>query len=165
MDITRRWFVFGSVAAVAAATLPIGPSIERVTAAHVFLKRKIIELSVSFIVENNVDEAALIEVLKDGHKILHFPMNVQAMLRWIAVPGDEIYLLPLQTFDLIATAKSAIGKIDMMCYDWIDNGPPVAVVERYLFPQNEDLQKQLYFIHTDNSLEARLARGYSDIME
>jgi hypothetical protein len=175
VDINRRWFVFGSVAAVAAAALPLPvqaflePPVERLPSAHVFLKRAIRDFYFSF---NDVDhanddvdaapadESATVRlfVQKAGERttIFEMRMNVRSSFRWAANVDDPITVMPEDTFEVEIDSNHLVGLFTMIADDTVDEGPPITVVENHRCPRVGPVEPM--YVHVDNSLEARLAR-------
>jgi hypothetical protein len=169
MELTRRWFVFGSVAAVAAATIPVAVSnliVEPMPSAHVFLKRRIVDLSFAFdpLLPGTPDEMAIIEIFVDrngearGLSQFHIAINTRSNFRWVASHDETsgFFIRPEDVFRLEVNANHRVGQLYLIAKDWIDDGPPIEVCEYHTFPQQGPLQPM--FLHADNSLEARLAR-------
>jgi hypothetical protein len=172
VDLNRRWFVFGSVAAVAAAALPsparafLEPPVERLPSAHVFLKRAIRDFSFGFDVPAGTpDEIAGIKVFvhRAGTRaecpFLHIVMNVKSTFRWVAPPHDpssRINLMPEDTFEIEVDSDQLVGKFYLIADDTVDEGPPITVVETHDWPQTGPAAPM--YLHADNSLEARIAR-------
>lgn len=162
VDLTRRWFVFGSVAAVAAAALPVALSpVERLPSAHVFLKRAIRDFYFSFDVDAaQADEAATVKLFiqKAGERttVFEMRMNVRSSFRWAANVDDPITVMPEDTFEVEIDSNHLVGLFTMIADDTVDEGPPITVVENHRCPQVGPVEPM--YVHVDNSLEARLAR-------
>jgi hypothetical protein len=167
IELTRRWFVFGSVAAVAAAPIPsvVAPSIvpEPMPSAHVYLRRVITELQFGFVdVPANVSEAADIRVFvhRNGGRAkfphIQLRMNVHSSFIWNAPWNEGFVVLPQDTFEIVIDSNQRIGKFFLVADDTVDEGPPITVCETHDWPQVEPVQPM--FLHADNSLEARIAR-------
>ena len=157
IEVSRRWFVFGSAAAIAAATVPvwIPPAIVTpVSAQSVFLLRKVFELSMW----NNGSAAGFLDVFVHNDEVPWHRSGVPpgGMYFWRAMRGNEIDLLPDSTFRMAATA--GIEKIFVGCLDTIDEGPPIYRYEEHTFKPDGSVVVIAGDLDPDNSLEARLAR-------
>ena len=158
IELTRRWFVFGSAAAIAATQIPLVapelvPSIIPMPAQHTFLRRELIDLIASFDYDKAVDEAGDIRIIGPrGDSVMHVKINTKAIYRWVSHEGEEgIIIRPDESFSFVAESNgAAIGKLKAVFMDYIDDGPPVYVTESY--PNDGEPPQYLY---TDNSREAR----------
>lgn len=170
VDLTRRWFVFGSVAAVAAAAIPsaaqafLEPAIERLPSAHVYLKRSICEFMFAFEdvpADAPEDESASISVYvhhageRAEQPILHVRMNVRGVYRWVGC-GEEIVMMVDETFEIEVGSTRRVGKFHLIAADTVDEGPPIMVQEIHDWPRVGPVEPM--YLHADNSLEARIAR-------
>jgi len=178
IELTRRWFMFGSAAAIAAATIPealASAQIEACIAQHAFRKRLVSELHCTFDWRDQYESDG-IDCLPDPIRparvrmfrstdlirpILQVNVSQTFDFMWRANPGDEIVVLPTSTISLDVESQSVACQIFMFCLDWIDDGPPVGVMESHIFPRPL-LAPTIEFLHTDNSLKARLARRGGD---
>src|SRR6266478_8055125 len=92
IDISRRWFVFGAASVIAVAALPssvVLESIERIAAPHVFLKRHIREIMISFDVEPDTPAyVASVKIFIQDRPFLRYVLNVHSFLQWTAAPDD-----------------------------------------------------------------------------
>jgi hypothetical protein len=163
--LTRRWFVFGSAAAVAAAALPAlaleAPAIIKpftpVVAPHEFLSRRVCDLWATFD-EKLLDGIAEVSMFVRGSPDpwLHIGLSTRCSFRWVPRPREELILRPQDHFALAVKSPRGVGRIHLTCYDKIDDGPSVALVEEHIFPQRGPAQ--IHYLNPDNSLEARLKR-------
>jgi hypothetical protein len=174
IKLSRRWFVFGSVAAVAAATIPqpvvalLEPPVVRLPSAHVFLRRAIRDFTFSFVdvPPGEAAEPAFVSLFvhrggKRSEQPVFGPIGIRACatFRWVACgPLDQLIVLPDDTFELVVDARHLhlVGKLFMVADDTVDEGPPITVVETHDWPNTGPTPPM--FVHVDNSLEARLAR-------
>lgn len=163
VDLTRRWFVFGATAAVATAVVQPAtaflqpPIIEPAASAHVFLSRKIRDITMGFDSGSGPDQMAVIELFAGKRTVFHQVMSTRSTYHWLAEPGGEIDLMPSETFTIVANSNTAVAQITLICEDKIDDGSPVIVCEQHTFPQSGPVQPM--FMHVDNSREARDARA------
>ena len=171
MNVTRRFFVFGSAAAVAVAALPkvIAPPIalEEIVlcpAAHVYKRRAVYDIAMGFEVPQDFaeDHPAIIRLMRGDNCLKAFGMNVRGNMRWCVWDDSErIIMTPESTIRIdveFPLGRSFPAQVHMMADDTIDEGPPVKVCEFYKIVDGKPEVKGPLFIDTDNSLEARLER-------
>jgi hypothetical protein len=182
VELTRRFFVFGSAAAVAAAALPPAliavAKIEPAPALHVFKKRMIREVMVAFEAMDGLplsdfpgrirlyrgvsaDEQQRLWLDRPEMCLLDTQVGLRSTWRWICHPNEGIVSLPQSLVTLDVEAHGARCNVDLVCQDWIDEGPPIEVIERRAFPHSGPPPLPL-FLYADNSLEARVARANTE---
>lgn len=98
MDLSRRFFVFGSVAAVAAAAIPILPGtlVRKGFLSPKFDFRRITSIAMGFSPQPpNMPELVRISIQRslDQLPILSCEMNVRGNYLWRATLGEEIILV------------------------------------------------------------------------
>lgn len=167
INLSRRWFVFGSAAAVASLAVPKGvflpePIVEPAITGHAFLQRRVGELNFGFgaIPPGAENSAAVLELWARDRRVFGpLVMSVRGMFRWKALIGGEIIILPGEVLRLDVVSERVEAFAEIYCDDKVDDGPPVEVVERYSFPQVEPVLSA--FLNPDNSRAARDEREKS----
>jgi hypothetical protein len=159
MDITKRSFLFGAAAVIAAVNLPLSvaepANIFKAPALQPFKRRMICNLMATFDAET--DGVASIELYVRDRLWFFYQMNQRSTFRWAAPPGGEIVLLPQDSFRLDVSSESGIGRIQLICYDYVDFADaPMLVSEEHTFPASGPAL--ILPFHPDNSLEARRKR-------
>lgn len=153
MDITRRWFVFGSAAAITAAALPLGT--QCFANDTPFIKREIIDISMMFNAKpGDKAVASCIDVLAGDRHMLSTMMNIHSNYRWQTPRGSGIILLPDELLIFHASEAATIASFCVGHLDYVDEGPPIHCISEY--GCNGLIGSAPIF--TDNSLEARIAR-------
>ena len=154
--ITRRWFLIGSGAAIAAAAMPFATP---VTAGAPYRTRHIVGLSAS----SAGNGAGNIALFARGQPLplLHFGLGSGGFLEWRAAPDGHIIIrrqdvVKLAFDNLSPIGNASLGTIGLRVDDYVDDGPPIQLVEQHTFPQRGPAD--IFHIHTDNSLAARLER-------
>ena len=165
IELSRRLFLFGSAAALAAAAVPVvaGPIITPpfftpVPALAPYLRREILDIMVAFDPHDGPDRVAMIDLIINGKNEFHYGMNTRGCLRWVAHKSDEIKLFPDQTFALECASQAGLGRINMICRDYVDEHDPIMRSEEHIFPQGLPSICNIYDLEVDNSVEARIAR-------
>ena len=136
--ITRRWFLLGSAAAVAAASASFVTSIPvfEVPAAHVYKVRRIGEINVipAGLAPGEVVQANIYRgVAQDP--LLTFSLNSRSYLRWMAPLGQELVFLGDDYVRLEWIGSDGVGEIQLFVED-----DGVQYLEKHLFPFNGPAQ-------------------------
>lgn len=128
MMISRRWFVIGSAAALAATQIPdaVAPTPAQCTL------RFVEEIMATTDATENGD--ALVEMFRMDRLIFSMAMNQRSVFLWKSTPGSEIILPPSDALILSLKAACGFGKIDMICRDRMSDGSEVHVLESHTFP-------------------------------
>jgi hypothetical protein len=159
VDLTRRWFVFGTVASIAAASIAAAPAAPSLViplpspVAPGLRYRLIRELRAT--VDGPPSECAIFDlIVRDKTWMRHGARSGDALF-WRAFQDIEaICLLPEQTFRLEVEGRGE-ATITLIVGDKVDDGPPIWRSQLHrpgrAAPEVQDL-------FADNSLEARLAR-------
>lgn len=159
--------MFGSAAAVAVASLPLAgkgvispPFVTPVAALQRFKKRLVFDLTAEF--DASCDGMATVDLsVNDRRPLLHFAVNQRStrILRWVVCRDDEaIMILENDTLLLDLKSQSGLGRVSMVCKDFIDDsGYPMEVYEEHVFPARGPAL--ILPLHVDNSLEARRMRA------
>jgi hypothetical protein len=170
MVLSRRLFLIGSSAAIAAAKLPAFAE-ERIAvtplpAMATFKHRRICDLTAGFWdTEGQPDTYSFVstfaatptqfELFVRGRPFFNVMLGDGATLRWVATPGNEVILLPGETVALSVKPERLQGAVKIIVADKVDEGPPIMRIELHQYPFDKPLLQDL---DEDNSLEARLER-------
>lgn len=164
-ELSRRLFLFGSAAAVAAASIPFAvkeaihvPFVTQVAAQQKFKNRHVLELLAGFD-SSNEDGIASVDLIANERTLLHYAMNQRgSSFRWVAALGHSIKIAGNETFLLNVRSEGGIGSLSMVCHDWIDDSEyPIEVYERHFFPSQGPAK--VLMLYPDNSLQARRQRA------
>jgi hypothetical protein len=164
-DLSRRIFLFGSAAALAAAAAPKLPLFQRaievepfvpVPALSPFRRRLICDFTLEFEPMANPGVGEL-WVFRGKNCLHNVGMSELATYRWCAMPGYEWIVLPDQPLRMELRSRSGLGRVDMICHDYVDDGPPIDLMETHTFPQRGPAI--VNYLEADNSLETRVARA------
>ena len=148
VDLTRRWFILGTAAAVAVAAAPIFTAeVERVAAVHAYKKRLIYGFMVGFD-HDGIDEVASVSLrrIESDYPLHQVMMNVRGFYRWCAVPGSEILALPSHPIIFDIQSNTSVGKIIIECEDKTDDGRSVHVAEFYEFKDGKQISARSEFM-------------------
>lgn len=150
VELSRRFFVFGTAAAIAAAAVPtkVG-ALTRITpitpvpALNKFKRRLIWDFQAY-----NDGGFGLVSLYRGNECIHRVGLAQYGSYRWVPfldlgrdlagihIRDDEVFRLSIESQD----NGPSLGSIDLMCEDWIDDGDPVRVLERHQFPQRGPAQ-------------------------
>jgi hypothetical protein len=166
IELTRRWFVFGSAAVVAAAVLPETASPALVpemvpNSAGVFLRREIFEMALSS-VEFDLRDAdgqnvrpVVFRLIVGDRPMLQAAINPNGgHYSWRAL--ESIIQRPHEVLSLDVQSGYSKCTAAVMYYDYVDEGPPIRMLATYPIPYEGP--PLVNYLDADNSLEARLAR-------
>lgn len=165
VELTRRWFVFGSAAAVAAAHFPapaladhfgqVTPMVTPVAFRH----RRVFDIMASFD-PGGPDEVAEVTLFVRGQAWFHAGFSTRSFFRWVAPPNplSHIVVLPNDTFALEIKSRTGVGSIQMFVADTVDEGPPIHRCETHAFSGDGKPVVVMTDFDVDNSLAARLER-------
>jgi hypothetical protein len=146
VELSRRLFLFGSAAALAAATVP-GAVAESVIAPPVFtpvqamspyLRRMVWGIDIGFYYADDApNDVASVDIGRGPDRtILHFDLSTRSVLRWVERgPLNAIIVPANDTLSIALRSASGLGSVDLMCEDKVDEGAPIHLVERHTFPQ------------------------------
>ena len=113
--MTRRLFLIGSAAAIAATQIPF---VQPVEAVHVYKVRRILDISAypgAGEVPVGASQMMEAKIWRSGFQspIFHQFFSSMNSMRWVAAPGDAIELLADESVRLELTGGMGIGRIDM----------------------------------------------------
>jgi hypothetical protein len=139
VELTRRWFLLGASAAIAATAIPFSTPVPAQTK---FLRRSVFEINAGFIVDQPAtadrrpasDDIAVVELFRNENCLFHVAIGPGANFVWIASPLAELILLPTEVFKLSLRSKSGFGFINLVCRDVFEDEEAITVVERHTFP-------------------------------
>lgn len=168
VELSRRLFLFGSAAALAAAAVPVAiaesaiaaPIFTPVPALAPYLRREVWGILAGF--EPSVSDPhgpATIQIGRhNGPNILQWGMDTRSTYLWRAMPMRQIIVPDHSPLRMSVLSPRALGRVIMTCHDIVDEGPPVELVENHTFPPIGQASATVCYLHPDNSLTARLAR-------
>lgn len=166
-ELTRRFFLLGSAAAVAAATIPAAIIIEeivRLPSAHAFLDRRIMDFTMWFDQPaGSPDQMVHVRLFIAGREgpFYNLSLNTRGYFRWFSHdPLEHPLLLPGDTFRVECkySREDIPAIMQCICADKVDEGPPIHLVENHTFRGGVIESSGPMFLEMDNSLEARLER-------
>src|SRR5437660_6294708 len=139
VELTRRWFVFGSAAAVAAAATLVSeptnlikpPIFTPAVAGHHFLRRQVWEIFAGC--TEGPGDWSIVELFVGDRCLFHQAIPL-ATFQWVAFPGSEIICTPSRTFRLAVQSERGIGMVALGCKDWVDDDDPIQCIETHTFP-------------------------------
>lgn len=112
IKVSRRWFLIGGSAIVAAAALPALPQLEppplisRASFQDLFPYREVIDLT--FMPGASVEVPSFVNlILPNGECLLHFGVAPHGLLKWCAMPGGEIIITKETLFRIEVTPSPA----------------------------------------------------------
>jgi hypothetical protein len=165
VDLTRRWFVFGSAAALALASVPaiVAPdTVQKVLVPGLYKTRKIRDIFASFDLgpeEQQINAFAEMAISRNGTDIFRIGLNTRGSFRWVAAPLHEIVVPARGSVNLSVKSPRGVGLVSMVCADDVDDGPPILVSEHYRFPRGGGRPTvDTLFMEVDNSIDARRRR-------
>lgn len=153
VELTRRWFVFGTAAAVAAAAIPAVLTTPIVDVPPLGFRYRLIRELV-FCGGQSTRPSFLSVIVRD-QTLLSGGVGPGGSFFWRAMDGGDIIVGPTDTMRLdVADSESA--EITLISGYKVDDGPPIWRQERHIFPQIRP--PEIGDLYPDNSLEARLER-------
>lgn len=166
IEVSRRLFLFGSAAALAAAAVPVvdgsvitRPMFTPVPALADYLRREVVEMYASFDPHDGPGRLAKIMLSIRGQPIFGSAMQTTGVLRWRAGPHGAIICRAADTYALEVISEIGLGRVDLTCADHVDEHDPIMNLERHTFPLGMPPTCQILPLNTDNSVEARQTRA------
>ena len=173
VELTRRWFLFGTAAAIAVATTPsvlLPEEVVQITTPHNFLSRRIRDIIIQFEeplkpegLIQQADQWARISCWVSGRKysFCQTQINTRGLFRWVSM--DDAYdpiVLPLEEIriEVEFSDHDIPAIVQFTCADTIDEGPPIHLIENYRIVNGVAETSGPFFLEVDNSLEARNER-------
>lgn len=133
-DPSRRLFLFGAAAAVAAASVPamvLAP--RRLLSPIVCLSRDILEVTIELASANATEFTLDI----GGHRMLQYGVGNGGLFHWCA-PYREHLVLPAHLTAELGLSRGAVASISLISKTHFKTFDPITVVERYKFPRADD---------------------------
>lgn len=166
IELSRRLFLFGSAAALAAAAVPVAiagsvikpPVFTPVQAMSPYLRRVVWGADIGFeFADDAPNDYASVDIGRGPDRpILHFDTSTRSVLSWVAHPLSAIIVPANDTLSVSLRSARGLGSVILTCADVVDEGPPIRLIECHTFPQRGPAE--IVYLDVDNSLEARLER-------
>lgn len=121
---TRRMFLCGMAAAVAAAAIPLSTP---VLAQQIYRVRRIGEVMVDLLRSDRGH--VLVDLFVRDQLILQSGVGDGGFFRWWGPPGDEIMLLADHVLRIETTG--GVGGVHLFCRDTLPSGDTRSVLERH----------------------------------
>lgn len=157
IELSRRWFIFGSAAAVAAAAIKQSFATLVPTPAPPYISRQISDYILYPYHVPGTDEFATFNIYIRDNLTRSASINTRGFYHWSSSdPLDMPMIMQDDVFRIEMIGGSGLGEVVLTCRDKIDDGPRVHLLERWTFPIKGPAE--FNYLHYDNSLEARLER-------